>query len=180
MRRADGSRTDSPLAGAADVLSPQVRPHLERLLAFIEPNVAALDRLFRKQLGARGTDSRQWKALSEITPGAAATLWGQHRSLEDAAQVVDSTRSVPSASSSILVARRAMGTSVEKPLPGGRGSVSSSASVGRRPIGRGSVRSLHSGHYPACTKPPAWAGVPSVAAAGCHAPSRRFRAPRYD
>lgn len=74
---------ESPLAGASDVLSRQVRLHLENLLAFLEPHVSELNRLFRQQLGGRRCDSRRWKALSEITPGAAAALHGQQCPLDN-------------------------------------------------------------------------------------------------
>ena len=65
--------TDSPpLLAAADVLSSQLQGRLAHLSSFIKPHVAALDRSFRLRLRAKKYDQKQLKALSAITPGAAA------------------------------------------------------------------------------------------------------------
>jgi signal transduction histidine kinase len=73
--------TDSPpiLADAADVLSDQLQMHLTRLSVFIKPHAAALDVRFRKRLRSRKYDPKQLKALSAITPGAAARILGADR-----------------------------------------------------------------------------------------------------
>jgi signal transduction histidine kinase len=73
--------TDSPpiLADAADVLSDQLRPHLVRLSGLIKPHTAELDRRFRRRLRSKKYDQKQLKALSAITPGAAARILGADR-----------------------------------------------------------------------------------------------------
>ena len=73
--------TDSPslLADAADVLSDQLQAHLTRLSIVIKPHAAALDRDFRRRLRSRKYDQKQLKALSAITPGAAAKILGGDR-----------------------------------------------------------------------------------------------------
>jgi len=72
---------DSPslLADAADVLSDQLQAHLTRLSIVIKPHAAALDRGFRRRLRSRKYDQKQLKALSAITPGAAAKILGGDR-----------------------------------------------------------------------------------------------------
>src|SRR5436305_7555062 len=73
--------TDSPslLADAADVLSDQLQAHLARLSIVIKPHAAGLDRGFRQRLRSRKYDQKQLKALSAITPGAAAKILGGDR-----------------------------------------------------------------------------------------------------
>src|SRR5207249_3627765 len=66
--------TDSPpmLADAADVLSDQLRAHLVRLSTLIKPHAGYLDERFHLRLRSRKYDQKQLKAISAITPGAAA------------------------------------------------------------------------------------------------------------
>src|SRR6266700_8080815 len=73
--------TDSPpiLADAADVLSDQLRAHLVRLSTLIKPHSSLLDERFRKRLRGKNYDAKQLKALSAITPGAAARILGADR-----------------------------------------------------------------------------------------------------
>ncbi len=67
---------DSPsiLAGAADVLSNQLRMLLTRLSNVIMPYTGELDQRFRGLLKNKKYDQKQLKALSAITPGAAARM----------------------------------------------------------------------------------------------------------
>src|SRR2546430_9871757 len=76
---------DSPpiLADAADVLSDQLRAHLVRLSTLIKPHSGYLDERFRQRLRARKYDQKQLKALSAITPGAAARILGGDRPAAD-------------------------------------------------------------------------------------------------
>jgi len=76
---------DSPplLADAADVLSDQLQAHLTRLSILIKPHAAGLDRRFRQRLRSRKYDQKQLKALSAITPGAAARILGGDRAPAD-------------------------------------------------------------------------------------------------
>ena len=62
------------LADAADVLSDQLRSHLGRLSNVIKPHAAELDKSFRGRLKDKKYDQKQLKALSAITPGAAAKM----------------------------------------------------------------------------------------------------------
>jgi signal transduction histidine kinase len=73
--------TDSPpiLADAADVLSDQLRPHLARLSNLLKPHTADLDQRFRRRLKGKKYDAKQLKALSAITPGAAARILSADR-----------------------------------------------------------------------------------------------------
>src|SRR6266851_6537001 len=70
--------SDSPpiLADAADVLSDQLRAHLVRLSNLIKPHSGYLDERFRQRLRGKKYDQKQLKALSAITPGAAARILG--------------------------------------------------------------------------------------------------------
>jgi len=63
------------LADAADVLSDQLRLHLERLSLVLKPHAGDIDARFRKRL-RKGAMTRQIKALCDITPGAAARILG--------------------------------------------------------------------------------------------------------
>jgi len=63
------------LADAADVLSDQLRLHLERLSVVLTPHTRDLDSQFRSRLRKARYDARQIKALSDITPGAAARIF---------------------------------------------------------------------------------------------------------
>ncbi|MEO7651202.1 MAG: histidine kinase, partial [Bryobacteraceae bacterium] len=67
------------LAEAADVLSDQLRLHLTRLAKVLKSHVAALDRRFRQRLRSHHYDQKQLKALSAITPGAAAKILSSRR-----------------------------------------------------------------------------------------------------
>jgi signal transduction histidine kinase len=73
--------TDSPpiLADAADVLSDQLRAHLVRLSSLIKPHAGDLDERFRRRLKSKKYDHKQLKALSAITPGAAARILSADR-----------------------------------------------------------------------------------------------------
>lgn len=71
------------MADAADVLSDQLRAHLARLSKLLRPHVAALDRQFRSRLRRNKYDHRQIKALSDITPGAAARFFAARKAPSD-------------------------------------------------------------------------------------------------
>ncbi len=62
------------LADAADVLSDQLRVHLQRLAVLLEPHTQKIERKFLNRLRALGFEPKQRMALSAITPGAAATI----------------------------------------------------------------------------------------------------------
>jgi signal transduction histidine kinase len=62
------------LADAADVLSDQLRIHLQRLARFLEPHAAKIDRRFVTRLREMGFEPQQRTALIAITPGAAARV----------------------------------------------------------------------------------------------------------
>ncbi len=60
------------LADAADVLSDQLRTHLQRLAVLIEPHTGKIERRFLNRLRALGFEPKQRIALAAITTGAAA------------------------------------------------------------------------------------------------------------
>jgi hypothetical protein len=62
------------LADAADVLSDQLRVHLQRLAHFLEPQADKIDRKFLTRLREMGFEPQQRSALTAITPGAAARV----------------------------------------------------------------------------------------------------------
>ena len=62
------------LADAADVLSDQLRVHLQRLAHFLEPQADKIDRKFLTRLREMGFEPQQRAALTAITPGAAARI----------------------------------------------------------------------------------------------------------
>ena len=67
------------LADAADVLSDQLRVHLQRLAVFLLPHAETLDRRFLAKLKRRPFEPKQFdakirSALAAITPGAAARI----------------------------------------------------------------------------------------------------------
>ena len=67
------------LADAADVLSDQLRVHLQRLAVFLLPHAESLDRRFIAKLKDRRFEPREYEpkilsALSALTPGAAARI----------------------------------------------------------------------------------------------------------
>ncbi len=63
------------LADAADVLSDQLRLHLERLSVVLTPHTGDLDAQFRRRLRKARYDARQIKALCDITPSAASRIF---------------------------------------------------------------------------------------------------------
>lgn len=65
------------LADAADVLSDQLRVHLQRLAVILEPHTEKIERKFLNRLRTLGFEPKQRLALSAITPGAAATILAQ-------------------------------------------------------------------------------------------------------
>ncbi len=65
------------LADAADVLSDQLRVHLQRLAVILEPHTEKIERKFLNRLRALGFEPRQRLALCAITPGAAAGILAQ-------------------------------------------------------------------------------------------------------
>ena len=62
------------LADAADVLSDQLRVHLQRLAVILEPHAEKIERRFLIRLRKLGFEPRQRRALCAITTGAAATI----------------------------------------------------------------------------------------------------------
>jgi signal transduction histidine kinase len=62
------------LADAADVLSDQLREHLQRLAIALRPHVEKIDRRFLSRLRDLEFEPKQRTALSQITPGAAARI----------------------------------------------------------------------------------------------------------
>lgn len=65
------------LADAADVLSDQLRVHLQRLALLLEPHTDKIERKFLNRLRGLGFEPKQRLALSAITPGAAARVLAQ-------------------------------------------------------------------------------------------------------
>ncbi|MBI3472592.1 MAG: GAF domain-containing sensor histidine kinase [Candidatus Solibacter usitatus] len=76
MRIPDSSPS---LADAAGLLQEPVRVHLQRLSRLLRPHAADLDLKFRSRLRQRRYDAKQLKALSAITPGAAAKFLARGR-----------------------------------------------------------------------------------------------------
>ena len=66
---ADGTTCRRKLADAADVLSDQLRVHLQRLAVLLEPHTEKIERKFLNRLRALGFEPKQRLALSAITPG---------------------------------------------------------------------------------------------------------------
>ncbi len=62
------------LADAADVLSDQLRVHLQRLAVLLTPHTDRIERRFSNRLRELGFEPKQRLALSGITPGAAARI----------------------------------------------------------------------------------------------------------
>jgi signal transduction histidine kinase len=62
------------LADAADVLSDQLRAHLQRLAVFLLPHSDTLERRFMAKLKARNFDPKIRTALSALTAGAASRI----------------------------------------------------------------------------------------------------------
>lgn len=68
------AQTSPELADAADVLSDQLREHLQRLAVLLAPHADAIDRRFLNRLRQLEFDPKQRSALASITPGAAARV----------------------------------------------------------------------------------------------------------
>jgi signal transduction histidine kinase len=81
--------TSLVLADAADVLSDQLRVHLERLSLLLKPHAAELEEDFRARLRKFRYDARQIKALCDITPGAAAAILAADRPASDFFELVE-------------------------------------------------------------------------------------------
>ncbi len=62
------------LADAADVLSDQLRVHLQKLAVLLEPQADSIERRFLGRLRALNLEPKQRTALAAITPGAAARI----------------------------------------------------------------------------------------------------------
>ena len=62
------------LADAADVLSDQLREHLHRLAALLEPHAEKIENRFLRRLRELQFQPKQRTALAAITPGAAAVI----------------------------------------------------------------------------------------------------------
>lgn len=62
------------LADAADVLSDQLRVHLQRMARLLEPHTDKIERRFLRRLQELGFEPKQRVALAAITPGAAARI----------------------------------------------------------------------------------------------------------
>jgi hypothetical protein len=71
---APNTQVSPELADAADVLSDQLRVHLHRLAALLEPHTEKLERRFLNRLRALEFQPKQRAALAHITPGAAARI----------------------------------------------------------------------------------------------------------
>ncbi|MEQ1946556.1 MAG: GAF domain-containing sensor histidine kinase [Bryobacteraceae bacterium] len=69
------------LADAADVLSDQLREHLQRLALLLEPHADTIERRFLSRLRQLEFEPKQRSALAAITPGAAARVLASGRSL---------------------------------------------------------------------------------------------------
>lgn len=71
------SEVSHELADAADVLSDQLRAHLQRLAETLLPFADSLDRKFAGKLARRKLEPRIRSALLTLTPGAAARILAQ-------------------------------------------------------------------------------------------------------
>jgi signal transduction histidine kinase len=79
-----GSLKLSPvLADAASALRIELRLQIEQLARVLAPHLADLERRFQARLRRRGFGARERKALSEVTPGAAAGILCRGGSLAD-------------------------------------------------------------------------------------------------
>lgn len=72
--RVQTAQLSPELADAADVLSDQLRVHLQRLALLLEPHSDRIERRFLDRLRTLGFDPKQRSALAAITPGAAARI----------------------------------------------------------------------------------------------------------
>ncbi len=66
------------LADAADVLSDQLRVHLQRMAQLLEPHIDSIERRFLQRLKKLGFEPKQRVALAAITPGGAARILAQN------------------------------------------------------------------------------------------------------
>jgi signal transduction histidine kinase len=67
------------LADAADVLSDQLRVHLQKMAVLLQPHADRIDRKFEERLRELEFDPKQRAALTAITPGAAARILARGR-----------------------------------------------------------------------------------------------------
>ncbi len=67
------------LADAADVLSDQLRTHLQRLATCLLPRADTLEKKFESRLKALGFGPKIRSALTALTPGAAARILASGR-----------------------------------------------------------------------------------------------------
>ncbi len=74
METVQSAQISPELADAADVLSDQLRDHLQRLAVLIEPHTEKLEHRFLNRLRELGFQPKQRIALAGITPGAAACI----------------------------------------------------------------------------------------------------------
>src|SRR2546423_1699080 len=74
MDKVPGAQATAVLADAADVLSDQLREHLQRLAQLLDPHANALERRFLTRLQRLGFDPRERAAVAAISPGAAAQI----------------------------------------------------------------------------------------------------------
>ncbi len=80
MQTAQLSPQLSPeLADAADVLSDQLRVHLQKLAVFLEPHADQIERKFLNRLRELEFEPKQRTALAAISPGAAARILAKGR-----------------------------------------------------------------------------------------------------
>ena len=77
------TRNPPALADAADVLSSQLREHLQHLAKFLLPHVGILERRFLLKLRRLRFDAKQRTALAAITPFAASGILAPGRPLSD-------------------------------------------------------------------------------------------------
>ena len=70
------SEISPELADAADVLSDQLRVHLQRLAVCLLPHAEGLERRFAARLKKLGFEPKIRSALTSLTPGAAAVILG--------------------------------------------------------------------------------------------------------
>jgi len=73
-RNVQTAQISPELADAADVLSDQLREHLQRLAVLLEPHSAKIERRFMGRLRELQFEPKQRLALSAITPGAASRI----------------------------------------------------------------------------------------------------------
>jgi signal transduction histidine kinase len=77
------------LADAANVLSDQLKTHLNRLAALLKPHLGRLDRAFEQRLRRLGWGPKQRITLAAITAGAAARIVARGHPLHDFLEQVE-------------------------------------------------------------------------------------------